>query len=460
MSNRFLGDKAFYRRVIAIAIPIIIQNSITQFVQLLDNIMVGQVGTLEMSGVSIANQLILIFNLCVFGANSGAGIFTAQFYGSKNHDGIRYTIRYKILVCTLLSILGVGVLFFFGEDLIQTFLQGEGQPEDARQILGFSFEYMKIMFLGFLPFAISNAYSCTLRECDRTTLPMVGGITAVLTNLALNYVLIFGHFGAPKMGVNGAAVATVISRYVELLVVVLWSHCRKQQYPFLKGVYRSLRIPLKLAKHITRKGMPLMINECFWSTGIALIAQSYSTCGLEVVPAINIADTINNFSNVINFALGSTVAIIMGQMMGAGEEKKDIQIANTRLAVLAVVFGVIFAALLSAVSGLFPLLYNTTDSVRSLATSLILISAFMKPFQAYAYSGYYTLRSGGKSLLTMVYDSGLLWALTLPLAFCLSQFTDLPIIPLYAICQSCDLVKTVLCYFLVRKGTWIQNLTQ
>ena len=460
MGYRLLGDKAFYRKVIAIAIPIIIQNSITQFVQLLDNIMVGQVGTLEMSGVSIANQLILIFNLCVFGANSGAGIFTAQFYGSRDHDGIRYTIRYKMLVCLILSALGIFGFSLFGRDLIQTFLQGQGKPEDAQQILGHSFDYMKIMFLGFLPFAINNAYSCTLRECERTVLPMVGGIAAVLTNLVLNYVLIFGHFGAPKLGVNGAAVATVISRFVELAVVVGWSHLHRKQFPFLKGVYRSLRIPLNLTKRITLKGMPLMINECFWSVGIALIAQSYSTCGLDVVPAINIADTINNFSNVVNFALGSTVAIIMGQMMGAGEAKKDIQAANTRLAILAVFFGVFFAILLSSISGLFPMLYNTTPEVRGLASGLILISAFMKPFQAYVYTGYYTLRSGGKSLTTMLYDSGLLWALTLPLAFCLSRFTDLPIIPLYAICQSCDLVKTVLCYFLVRKGTWIQNLTQ
>ena len=227
MLKRYIGDRAFYRRVLNIAIPVVIQNGITTFVALLDNIMVGQIGTLPMSGVSIANQLLLVFNLCIFGASAGAGIFTAQFHGKNDHGGVRYTFRFKYLICILLSVLGIGVFLLWGPTLLGLYLQGEGDPTAAAQTLDFGMSYLEIMVLGFVPFALTNAYASTLRETGKATVPMVGGIIAVLVNLGLNYVLIFGHLGLPAMGVRGAALATVISRYVELAVVAGWTHLHR-----------------------------------------------------------------------------------------------------------------------------------------------------------------------------------------------------------------------------------------
>ena len=225
MLNRYIGDRAFYRRVLGIAVPIIIQNGITNFVSLLDNIMVGQVGTIPMSGVSIVNGLIFVFNLCIFGASSGAGIFTAQFHGSADTEGVRYTFRFKFLICLLLGLLGGTIFALKGSALIGLYLTGEGEAATAAGALEYGMKYLAIMLWGFLPFAIANAYASTLKECGNTFLPMLAGIAAVLVNLCLNYVLIFGHFGAPKMGVEGAALATVISRYVELAILAGWVHC-------------------------------------------------------------------------------------------------------------------------------------------------------------------------------------------------------------------------------------------
>ena len=271
MLKQFIGDKAFYRRVFQIAIPIIIQNGITNFVSLLDNIMIGQVGTVQMSGVAIVNQLMFVFNLCIFGATSGAGIFTAQFYGSHDNEGVRYTFRFKMLIGIVLSALGIGAFCLAGSPLIQLYLKGDGNTADAASTLAYGLDYLKVMLWGLVPFALSNAYSGTLRETNQTLVPMLAGVVAVFVNLVLNYILIFGHFGAPTMGVRGAAIATVISRYVELAIVAGWTHLHSVDNPFIVGAYRSLRIPAALTRQITVKGMPLLINEALWSVGMATI---------------------------------------------------------------------------------------------------------------------------------------------------------------------------------------------
>ena len=459
MYRKFIGDKAFYRRFLLVAIPIIVQNGISNFVNLLDNIMVGQVGSIQMSGVSIVNGLIFVFNLCVFGASSGAGIFTAQFFGSNDHEGIRHTFRFKMLICTLLSVLGIGIFLVGGTPLIGLYLQGDGDAAEAAQVLGYGLDYLHVMLWGFLPFALNNAYASTLRETGQTTVPMVAGIAAVLTNLVLNYILIFGHFGAPALGVEGAAIATVISRYVELAIVVSWTHLHSKVCAFIRGAYRSLYIPGDLLKKIIIKGMPLLLNEALWSGGMAFLNQCYSTCGLEVVPAMNICSTIFNLASVAFLSGGNSVGILMGQMLGANYSEEQIRDSNRKLIVANVFFGIVFGLLLVSISGVFPLIYNTTDSVRRTATWLICISAIMMPVSSYLNATYFTLRSGGKTLITFVFDSGYVWGCMLPVAFVLSRFTDLPILPLYAICQSLDFIKCAIGAYMLKKGAWIQNLT-
>lgn len=454
-------DRSFYKKVLLIAIPIIIQNGITQFVSLLDNIMVGSVGQLPMAGVSVSNQLLLVFNLCIFGACSGAGIFTAQFHGNQDHASIRYTFRFKIIACIIITALGATVFLVGGRLLIGLFLQGEGSPENAAAILDFGWGYLLIMLIGLLPFAITNTYSSTLRECGQTMVPMVGGVCAVLTNLSLNYVLIFGHFGLPAMGAKGAAIATVISRFVELAVVVIWTHSHRKQHPFVKGVYRSLYIPGKLLLRIVGKATPLIGNEFLWASGMTFLSQCYSTCGLDVVPAITIADVIKNLSSVVQMAMGNAVGILMGQLMGSGASRQEVQSKNRKLIILAVAAGVAFGGLLAVAAPFFPQIYNaedTTDAIRQLATRLIWIYAVMMPFNAFTLSAYFTLRSGGKTLVTFLFDSCFVWCVIAPAAFCLSRFTDLPILPLFAICQGADILKTIIGAWLVGQGKWIRNL--
>lgn len=460
MFKRFIGDKAFYRRVLSVALPIIIQNGITNFVSMLDNIMVGQVGTLPMSGVAIVNQLMFVFNLCIFGASSGAGIFTAQFFGSGDHKGVRYSFRFKLFASLLLAAAGMGVFLVGGEGLIRLYLRGEGSAEDIAQTLAFAKGYLTVMLAGLLPFAITNAYSGTLRETGQTMVPMVAGIAAVLVNLVLNYVLIFGHFGAPAMGVRGAAVATGISRFVELAIVAVWTHTHGDKNRFIQGAFRSAYIPGKLLGQITVKGMPLLVNEFLWASGMAIMNQCYSTRGLDVVAAQNISSTMYNLSSVVYLSMGNAVGIIMGQLLGAGKAETEIRDNNRKLIAVSVASCLIFGGAMAALSGVFPQIYKTTGAVRDLAAQLILVSAMMMPFNSYTNAAYFTLRSGGQTLVTFLFDSCFVWGCCVPLAFCLSRFTQLPILPLYAICQSADFIKCAIGSYMIRKGKWIQNLTQ
>ena len=319
MQNKLFGSRAFYRRVLAVGVPIMVQNAITNFVSLLDNVMIGRVGTVEMSGVAIANQLLFVFNLIVFGAVAGAGIFGAQFYGNNDMDGVQHTMRFKLIICTVLTGICIAVLAAFGPQLIGLYLKGEGRIEDAEASLKFGLEYMRVMYIGLIPYAITQAYAATLRETGETLLPMKAGIVAVLVNLTFNYILIFGHFGAPRMGVVGAAIATVLSRFVELAIVVIWTHRHTARFPYINGLYRSMHIPCHLFWDIVRRGTPLLLNEGLWAAGMAMLNQCYSLRSLDVVAATNISSTIWNVFACVYLAFGNTISIMVGQELGAGE---------------------------------------------------------------------------------------------------------------------------------------------
>ena len=460
MLKRYIGDRAFYRRVFAVALPIIVQNAITNFVALLDNIMVGQLATAQISGVTIVNNnLMFIFNICLFGASAGAGIFTTQFRGGDDQEGIRYTVRFKLMICCLLTLIGGFAFYFLSDPLIGLYLTGEGSAQLAAETLAAGREYLFMMLWGMLPFAITNAYASTLRECGNPKLPMVAGVIATFVNLVFNYILIFGHFGAPAMGVAGAALATVISRYVEMAIVVIWTHRHTGLCPYAKGLYRSVYIPGKLLGNIIKKGMPLLLNEFMWTIGMALVNQSYSTCGLDVVPAMSISTTIYNLAAVVFRSLGNTVGIFMGQMLGAHRSKEELIDTNRKMLALGAFSGVVFGILVMGLSGVFPLLYNTTDQVRLLATRTLLVAGVLMPLQAYSFPVYFTLRAGGKTVITTLFDCGSIWILYLPCSFLLSRFTALPFLAIYAICNSMDLIKCIVGGALIRSGTWIQYLT-
>lgn len=445
--------------VLTVAVPIMLQNGITNFVGLLDNIMVGRLGTESMSGVSIVNQLMMVFNVSIFGAISGAGIFGAQYYGCKDHKGVQNTFRFKIYACLFLVVFGIAAMGFGGEKLIMMYLHGEGMEGQLQAALYYGKSYLRVMLIGLLPFAVEQFYTSTLRECGETVIPMKAGVTAVFLNLVLNYLLIFGNCGFPKMGVAGAALATVISRFIQAGIVVYWTHTHTVRMPFIVGAWKSLRIPVHLVGNIVKKGSPLMMNEILWAFGMAMLIQCYSVRGLEVVAAMNISSTISNLFNTVFIAIGTAISIIVGQLLGAGkmEEARD---TDTKLIAFSVAACAGIGLILIILAPLFPMLYNTSDGVKELAAAFIRIAAAIMPMHAFIHAAYFTLRSGGKTVITFLFDSAYVWCINLPLAYILSRYTVFPILPLYLSVQLADGLKCLVGVILLKKGVWIQNIVK
>ncbi|MBQ9308476.1 MAG: MATE family efflux transporter [Clostridia bacterium] len=456
LRSRFIGDRAFYRMVMRVTIPIMIQNGITNFVSLLDNIMVGRVGTEQMSGVAIVNQLNFVYALCIFGGLAGAGIFTAQYMGQNDWDGVRYTFRYKLCLGILVTAIAGALFLLSGDKLIGLYITS-GDGTDAALTMEAGLSYLRVMLLGLPAFMLVQVYTSTLREGSETMLPMKAGIIAVFVNLFFNYLLIFGSLGFPKLGVTGAAVATVISRYVELAIVLIWTHTHLDRVPYIRGIYKSFAMPSSLVKRITVKGAPLLINEALWSSAQAFLVQCYSVRGLNVVAALNISTTISNLFNVVFLSLGSSVGIIVGQLLGADklEEARD---TDNKMIAFSVMIATGMALLQLLTAPLFPRIYNTSDAVRTLATQLMLVSAIFMPQNAFLNASYFTLRSGGKTVITFLFDSVSAWLISIPIAFFLSRYTGFHVALILAMVNIGDWIKCVLGYVLVKKGIWMHNI--
>ena len=286
---------------------------------------------------------------------------------------------------------------------------------------------------------------------------MVASIVAVGTNALFNWLLIFGIGPFPALGVVGAAWGTVIARVVELSIVVIWSHTHAKKATFVTGLYRSLRIPPRLVSQIFVKTLPLMVNELLWSSGMTVLNQCYSTRGLVAVAAVNIAVTIANVFNIVYMSMGSAVAIVVGNQLGAGqiEEAKD---TDRKIIAFSCVLCTGIGAVMAALAPLFTSVYNVTDEVKTLAAVMIVVHAAMMPFSSFAHNCYFTLRSGGQTFITFLFDSAFVWAVSVPTGLLLSRLTELPIIPLFIICMSLELGKCIIGFFMLKSGKWAKKL--
>ena len=454
---KFFGDRKFLKNVAVITLPIVIQNTISNFVGLLDNLMVGRCGTDSMNGVSIFSQLFFVFILCVWGSSCGAGIFTAQFFGKGDHKGVRDTFRIKLYLVGIATIAGAAVFLLFGEYFMEKFIHESDSVGDPVATMRHAKDYMMIMLIGMIPTALGMVYAGTLRDIGETSVPMNAGFVAVFVNLILNYLLIFGKFGFPELGVKGAAIATVVSRFVESGIEIVWTHTHKEKCRFIDGAFASFKVPVSLVKKIVIKGIPLAANETLWSLGLTMLNQSFSLRGLAVVAAINITNTMANLFNVFLFAIGESISILAGQLLGAGKNEEAKSTAN-RMIALSFVVSAVIGGVLVLFKDLFPAFYNTENEVKNFAANFIMQTGVFLPVLAVVHGCYFTLRSGGKTFITFLFDSVFVWVFIVPAAFVLTRYTAMGIIMIYLIVKCLDLIKCAIGIVLVRKGVWVNNI--
>lgn len=456
--KKYIGTRSFYRTLLVLVVPLIIQQGITNFVSLLDNLMVGALGTYSMSAVSIVNQLIFVFNLAIFGGLSGASIFGTQFYGVSDWKGMRDTFRFKMMFSIVAAVLAMTIFTLFGDRLTMLFLHSEENTEAEILItLQEARSYLKVAIWGLIPFAVVQTYAGTLRETGETVIPMTGGIIAIAVNLVFNYLLIYGKFGFPAWGVRGAAVATVMSRYVELIYVAAATHRLHTKFRFIEGAYRSLHVPAALVKKIVIFGTPLLVNEILWSVGMTAINQNYSVRGIGVVAAMNITTTVWNLFCVIMFAMGSAISIMLGQKLGAKDREGAID-TKSKLIFLAFVVHIVIGLLLIASAPFIPKLYKVEPEVQAMATKCLMIAGAALPIHSVIHSIYFVIRSGGKTLITFLFDSVYTLAVPATLSMILCKHTQIDIITIYFIIQFVDVVKLFVGIPMVRSGFWANCL--
>jgi len=443
-----IGDRAFYKQLIAVAAPLVLQQLITTSVQLVDNLMVGTLGESAIGSVSIVNQLYFIVILITFGAMGGAGVFSAQYFGSKDFERLKQTFRFKLLVGLMVAVLSFVLFSIFGESLIGLF------TDNPTTIAG-GLSYLNIAKWSAFPWILSVAISNTFRETGITKPLLKISIAAILTNTALNFVLIFGLFGFPALGVVGAAIATLISRFVELgLTLIL---LKKRGELFNTKLLQLFHIEKKILAAIILMAIPLTLNEALWSTGQTVFYHAYTLRGDDALSAMSITSAISQLVFVTFGGIATAVAVLVGNTLGRNQlaEAKD---NAKKLIAFSVFIAVVAGIILFALSFIMPGLYNVPREAIHIAEFNLRVNALFIPVYSFNVALYFTLRSGGDTKSTFMMDAGFMWIVPVPISLLLAYFTSLPVIYMFLIVQMLDIPKMLFGLSRYQKGHWIKNL--
>lgn len=454
-----LGDRPFYRKMAQLMIPLVVQGTITSAVNLLDNLMIGQTGTLQMSAVAIVNQFVFVFYLVIFGSLSGPGIFSTQFVGARQNDGVRSCFRYKCMICAAATVFCCLLLGLGSEWLMRLFINGDNTPDSVDLTISYGKQYLLIMLLGLPVFTLTSIYASTLREYGETRVPMMASLAALAANLVGNYVLIFGHLGFPAMGVAGAAVATVLSRVVEAAIVIAYTHFKAREYPFITGAYASCRVPWKLAKDITRRGFPLLLNEFVWALGLSAVFQTYSMRGLHVVAAINIVYTISNLFKCAFYSIGGVTSVMVGHELGQNHFR-EARVTTERLLFSGVWISTAIAIISICLARPLALCYRVEPDIHQMATILLYIAASTAPFEAIVHVGYFAVRAGGQGFCAFLMDGVFLWAVQVLVCWVIAYHTQMHIYGFFALSNATLALKTIICLWILSKNFWVRNLVK
>jgi putative MATE family efflux protein len=447
--KRFFGDIAFYKKVAAIAIPIILQQLLIASVALVDNVMVGQLGEPSINGVTIVNQLNFVIMIVTFGVMGGAGIFTAQYFGAKQTEQLKMSFRYKINAALVVSTIGVFLFIVFGETMIGWFTR-----EDLTQSLGLT--YLNIVTIGLFPFIMSLAISSTFRETGIAKPLLFISLFALILNAAINYVLIFGYLGFPKLGVAGAAIGTVIARYIEMTLLIVLMFIKKS--PFKFKLQTLFSIPRDMIQKINKKALPLTVNEIFWSIGQTVVIFAFALRGETELAAMNVANGVSQIVFVIFGGIATSVAVMVGNTLGENKLKEAEENAY-KLIMTAFMLAVIVGLILLAIAPIVIDFYDIEPQTRIWALKATRYNSVLIWLYSVNVAMYFTLRSGGDVKSTIYADSGFSWAIMVPIALILGYFTSMDIALMFLIVKGTELPKVFFAWYLIKKKRWLQNLT-
>ncbi|MGL5042342.1 MAG: MATE family efflux transporter [Culicoidibacterales bacterium] len=455
---KVLKQRRFYRNVSIIAIPIAIQHLLSSVLNIIDQVMVGQVGADALAGVTNANQVVFMTNMLIFGICGGITIFIAQGYGAKDTQSVEKDLGliWKVVLLAILPFVLAGI---FIPDVILTiftpkFIAGTNQLVPAYR---YGKDFLDIIVYSLIPFGITVSLASSLRNMHIMRPALIGNGVGVIINTVLNYALIFGAFGLPALGPKGAAIATVIARLVEMTIIVTaFTLIIKQKGYSIKRIITYIPSVERLRTRIGTAA-PVIINELFWGLGISTSVVIFNRLGTEVVAAVQIGNTLNQIFIVIMIALGNSAAIILGKKIGENqiEEAKTYGVA---IELLCVMLGVGLGVIMFGLSFVVPSLYKLSSEGRQLAQLVIIVYALLSPVKTFNGSMIIgTLRSGGDTVYAMIAELMPLWLIGIPLAI-LGVYLGFPAIIVVILFQMEEVVKSAMLFPRLFKFQWANRV--
>ena len=444
-------EKNFYKTMLAIALPIGIQNLITFTVSMSDTLMLGSLGEVQLSASSIGNNLFFILTVLMFGLGGGASVMASQYYGKKDMKSIHKIISIMYRLCILITMIFVGIAIFIPKQFISIF------TTDTKVITA-GVDYLRIVSIGYLFYSLTNCTITVLRSVKTVKISMVVYSVSLAVNVFFNWVFIFGNLGFEPMGVKGAAIATVISRIVEFIIVLSYMVLYENKIQLkLKNIIALDKVMLKdFIKHCT----PVLCNELLWSLGASMISIVVGRMGTEVVAANSINSVVNQFVTVFIFGLGSATSVIIGNTIGEGNYEKVKEYSVT-ITILSLFMGIIAGFIIYIISPYVVNLYNVSDSTKEIAKEIMSVSSIIVVFQALSINTMMgILRGGGDNKFVLINDVLFMWAVAIPFGFIAAFVWKLPIVAVFLILKSEEILKVIASIIRILSGKWIKDLTR
>lgn len=444
-----ISNKEFFKKIAFIALPIAIQSVIASSLSLVDNLMVGRLGEAELAAVGIATQIYFVHWMLVFGFTSGVSTYMAQFLGAKDERGMKKTIGIALAVCFSVSVIFFLVAEFFSAYVMRIFTSDE-------LLIRMGADYIKIAAPSLLTVSITVPFQTALRVTKQTHIPLFISIAVFSTNTFLNYCLIFGNFGMPKLGVSGASLATMIARTLEILTVLTVVFVFKNRVAAGLSVYFSWSRELFL--RVIRNAVPTMLNETIWGLGNAMYVAAYARLGVTAYAAVQVGTVINSLFSMAGFSLGDAALILVGEKLGEGDTKYALELGK-KILKTAIVTGIIFGIGLIAVSQKLVPLFDLTEKGREYAIIIIAIDAIF--LALVLYNGICVvglLRAGGDTLFAMLIETGSIWLYAVPMAFATALLFHLPVYLVMFCVKTEEILKCAILTKRVISQKWVKNV--
>lgn len=440
-----------FKSLFVIALPIILQNLMQSTVNMLDTLMVGQLGSVEIAAVGLGNQIYMLLNMVLFGISSGGAIFIAQFWGKKENSGI-----WKMEGVMFSFSMVIALIFTFASVFFPKFLIGLYSKDF--HVIEIGARYLRIVAFSFPFFAMSFAFSMALRSTEHVKLPMVATMISLVLNAILNYLLIFGIGFFPSLGIVGAAIATCISRIVECFILFIVAYSKK--YEVASSVKNLFSFTFFEVRKFIKIAFPVIINEAIWGLGTSMHSLIMGRTSTEAISAFNITGTISQITWVFFIGVGNAAGIIIGKKIGEGNETEARKYANT-LSWFMPVMAIFIGLLLIPISKFLPFMFNVEASILVQAKMMLMILMCCYPLNAFNMCWVVGIcRAGGDTVFAAIIDVCFMWIIAIPLAACVAYFTNVQPYIIYICLLSEQIFKAIVGFYRIKSGKWLHNVVE